>query len=157
MSVPTERQVAGGSVAARAAGYGFEGHRVDGNDVAAVYEATQAALQRAREGGGPTIIEAMTYRMGPHSTSDDPGRYRTLADEQAWTGDRDPIAVAARQLSTEDVAAAEEHAAGVVKEVREGLLALTPRPSDELFSFVYREPTEALLAQQRAWKESLDA
>lgn len=156
ISVPTERQVAGGSVAARAAGYGIEGHRVDGNDVVAVFEATRAALDRARDGGGPTVIEAMTYRVGPHSTSDDPGRYRTLEDEQAWT-DRDPLAVAAKQLSADDVAAAEEHAAAVVREIREGLQASAAPDAAELFSFVYREPTKALLEQQRAWKESLDA
>ncbi|GAA4617026.1 thiamine pyrophosphate-dependent enzyme [Saccharopolyspora hordei] len=156
ISVPTREQVAGGSVAARAAGYGIEGHRVDGNDVLAVFEATRAALDRARDGGGPTVIEAMTYRMGPHSTSDDPGRYRTLAEEQEWS-ERDPLAVAARQLSAEDVAAAEEHAAAVVREVREGLLALEARPVEELFSFTYREPTKALLEQQRVWEESLDA
>ncbi|MER7014264.1 thiamine pyrophosphate-dependent enzyme [Saccharopolyspora sp. NPDC000359] len=156
ISVPTERQVAGGSVAARAAGYGFEGHRVDGNDVVAVFEATRAALDRARDGGGPTVIEAMTYRMGPHSTSDDPGRYRTLEDEQAWAG-RDPLALAARQLSASDVAEAEEHATAVVREVREGVQASPAPDAEELFSFVYREPTKALLEQQRAWKESLDA
>ncbi|MDA3623955.1 thiamine pyrophosphate-dependent enzyme [Saccharopolyspora oryzae] len=156
ISVPTDQQVAGGSVAARAAGYGFEGHRVDGNDVSAVFEATRAALDRARDGGGPTVIEAMTYRMGPHSTSDDPGRYRTLEDEQAWT-ERDPLAAAAKQLPADEVAASEEHVANVVREVREGLLALQAPPAEELFSFVYREPTKALLEQQRAWKESLDA
>ena len=156
ISVPTAEQVAGGSVAARAAGYGIEGVRVDGNDVVAVFEATRAALDRARDGGGPTVIEAMTYRMGPHSTSDDPGRYRTLEDERAWL-DRDPLTRAAALLSADEVAAAEEHAATVVSRVRDGLLALTPPPAEELFSFVYREPTTALLEQQRVWKESLDA
>ncbi|WP_093146180.1 thiamine pyrophosphate-dependent enzyme [Saccharopolyspora antimicrobica] len=156
ISVPTERQVAGGSVAARAASYGIESLRVDGNDAVAVFEATRAALERARDGGGPTVIEAMTYRMGPHSTSDDPGRYRTLEDEQAWTG-RDPLVVAAQQLTADEVAAAEENAAAVVREVRESLVSLDVRPGEELFSFVYREPTKSLLAQQRAWKEHLDA
>ncbi|GAA3562411.1 thiamine pyrophosphate-dependent enzyme [Amycolatopsis ultiminotia] len=156
ISLPAARQVAGGSVAARASGYGIEGVRVDGNDVEAVFEATRAALDRARDGGGATVIEAMTYRLGPHSTSDDPGRYRSLEDEQAWTG-RDPITRAARRLPEADLAEAEQYAAEVVERVREGLQALTPRPAEELFSFVYREPTAALLAQQRAWKESLDA
>lgn len=153
ISVPTDREVAGGSVAARAAGYGMEGVRVDGNDVVAVFEATREALARGRDGGGPTVIEAMTYRMGPHSTSDDPGRYRPLEEERAWA-ERDPIARAARQLSAEDVAAAEAHAADVVRQVREGLLAVGDRPAEELFSFVYREPTKALLDQQREWKEA---
>jgi pyruvate dehydrogenase E1 component alpha subunit len=155
ISVPTERQVAGGSVAARAAGYGIEGRRIDGNDVLAVFEATREAVQRGRDGGGPTVLEAMTYRMGPHSTSDDPGRYRALEEEQAWA-EKDPVARAASQLSAEDVAAAEAHAADVVRQVRDGLLALGDQPAEELFSFVYREPTKALLDQQRAWKEAAD-
>ncbi|WP_051899186.1 thiamine pyrophosphate-dependent dehydrogenase E1 component subunit alpha [Sciscionella sediminilitoris] len=156
ISLPTERQVAGGSVAARAAGYGIEGHRVDGNDVVAVFEATRTALDRARNGGGATVIEAMTYRMGPHSTSDDPGRYRTPEQEQVWA-ERDPLSVAGKQLTAEELATAEEHAAAVVREVREGLLALQPPPVEELFSFVYREPTAALSEQQLAWKVALDA
>ncbi|GAB3562059.1 thiamine pyrophosphate-dependent enzyme [Amycolatopsis endophytica] len=156
ISLPTERQVAGGSVAARAAGYGMAGERVDGNDVVAVFEATRRALDRARAGAGPSVIEAMTYRLGPHSTSDDPGRYRALEDERAWL-DKDPLARAAATLSAEDVAAAEEHAAEVVARVREGLLTLHERPGEELFIHVYREPTHALLEQQRAWKETAGA
>ncbi|GHF44392.1 pyruvate dehydrogenase E1 component alpha subunit [Amycolatopsis bartoniae] len=156
ISVPTERQVAGGSVAARAAGYGIEGVRVDGNDVLAVHEATVEAVERARDGGGPTVIEAMTYRMGPHSTSDDPGRYRTLEEEQKWA-ERDPLIRAAAQLPPETLALAEKHATEVVRQVRDGLQALEQRPGEELFSFVYREPTQALLDQQRAWQEAVDA
>jgi pyruvate dehydrogenase E1 component alpha subunit len=155
ISVPTERQVAGGSVAARAAGYGIEGCRVDGNDVVAVYEATREAVRRGREGGGPTVIEAMTYRLGPHSTSDDPGRYRSLDEERAWA-EKDPLTTAARLLDGAYLADAEAHAAEVTRQVRKGLLALGDRPREELFSFVYREPTAALLDQQRHWKESTD-
>lgn len=156
ISLPTGDQVAGASVAARAAGYGFEGLRVDGNDVTAVFEATRAALDRARAGGGPTVIEAMTYRLGPHSTSDDPSRYRTAAEERT-RAERDPITVAMTSLSGEEIADAEEHAAAVVRSTTEGLRALQPPPGDELFSFVYREPTAALLDQHRAWKESQNA
>ena len=72
ISVPTERQVAGGSVAARAAGYGMPALQIDGDDVVAVDEATRRAFAHARAGNGPVLIEAMTYRRGPHSTSDDP-------------------------------------------------------------------------------------
>ncbi|MFC7344825.1 thiamine pyrophosphate-dependent enzyme [Saccharopolyspora griseoalba] len=156
ISVPTDQQVAGGSVAARAAGYGIEGQQVDGNDVTAVREATRDALQRARAGGGPTVIEAITYRMGPHSTSDDPRRYRSTEDERAWA-ERDPIARTASSLPAEALSSAEEHAEAVVRETGERLRALPPPPGDELFSFVYREPTAPLLDQQRAWKESQHA
>jgi pyruvate dehydrogenase E1 component alpha subunit len=74
----------------RAAGYGFPGVRVDGNDVLAVEAVVTAALERARAGGGPTLVEAFTYRMGAHTTSDDPTRYRTTAEGEAWRL-KDPI------------------------------------------------------------------
>jgi len=74
----------------RASGFGFPGVRVDGNDVLAVYEVTKRALAQAREGGGPTLIEAYTYRLGAHTTSDDPTRYRVDAEVEVWKH-RDPI------------------------------------------------------------------
>jgi pyruvate dehydrogenase E1 component alpha subunit len=74
----------------RAQGFGFPGVRVDGNDVLAVYEVTKRALENARVGGGPTLIEAFTYRMGAHTTSDDPTRYRIDAEVEVWKH-RDPI------------------------------------------------------------------
>ena len=75
----------------RALGFGFPGVRVDGNDVLATYAVTQAALQRAREGSGPTLVEAYTYRMGAHTTTDDPTRYRLNEDVEHWKL-KDPIA-----------------------------------------------------------------
>jgi pyruvate dehydrogenase E1 component alpha subunit len=74
----------------RAHGFGFPGVRVDGNDVLAVYEVSKRALESARVGGGPTLIEAYTYRMGAHTTSDDPTRYRIDAEVEVWKH-RDPI------------------------------------------------------------------
>jgi pyruvate dehydrogenase E1 component alpha subunit len=74
----------------RAEGFGFPGVRVDGNDVLAVYEVTRRALELARVGGGPTLIEAFTYRMGAHTTSDDPTRYRVDAEVEVWKH-RDPV------------------------------------------------------------------
>src|SRR5664280_3356442 len=74
----------------RGSGFGIPSLRVDGNDVLACYAVTSEALERARSGGGPTFIEAFTYRMGAHTTSDDPTRYRSAAEEQYWR-DRDPI------------------------------------------------------------------
>ena len=75
----------------RALGFGFPGVRVDGNDVLATYAVTQAALQRARDGQGPTFVEAYTYRMGAHTTTDDPTRYRLSDDVEHWKL-KDPIA-----------------------------------------------------------------
>jgi 2-oxoisovalerate dehydrogenase E1 component alpha subunit len=90
ISTPTSRQLAGPSIAHRAIGYGMPGIRVDGNDVLACYAVMAEAAARARGGGGPTLIEALTYRMGPHTTSDDPTRYRTEDDVEHWRA-RDPI------------------------------------------------------------------
>ncbi|MBM9462452.1 pyruvate dehydrogenase (acetyl-transferring) E1 component subunit alpha [Aeromicrobium sp. YIM 150415] len=89
ISVPLERQTRV-PIAQRAAGFGFEGVRVDGNDVLACYAVTRAALDAARQGFGPTLIEAVTYRVGAHTTSDDPTRYREDAETEAWRA-KDPI------------------------------------------------------------------
>ncbi|WP_347352391.1 thiamine pyrophosphate-dependent enzyme [Intrasporangium sp.] len=158
ISVPTERQVAGGSVAARGAGYGIPALQVDGNDAAAVLTATRRAVARARAGHGPVIVEAMTYRRGPHSTSDDPGRYRTLEQERADAG-ADPVVSLRQRLVAEHVAdtatldAADAAAAAAAESVREGLLALGPRPGAEMFDLVFAEPTEQLMRQKAAWRE----
>jgi 2-oxoisovalerate dehydrogenase E1 component alpha subunit len=90
ISVPVQRQQAGPTLAHRAIGYGMPGIRVDGNDVLACYAVMAEAAARARGGGGPTFIEAVTYRMGPHTTSDDPKRYRSEDEVEAWRT-RDPI------------------------------------------------------------------
>jgi pyruvate dehydrogenase E1 component alpha subunit len=90
ISLPVERQTAAETLAAKAAGYGMPGIRVDGNDVLAVFQATREAAERARAGHGPTLIEALTYRVGPHSTSDDPRRYRPDSLTDSWK-ERDPI------------------------------------------------------------------
>jgi pyruvate dehydrogenase E1 component alpha subunit len=90
ISVPTDRQTAARTIAVKARAYGLPGVRVDGNDLLAVYGVIRDALDRARAGGGPTFVEAVTYRMGPHSTSDDPTRYRSQAEVDAWAA-KDPL------------------------------------------------------------------
>ena len=90
ISVPVSRQLAGPSIAHRAIGYGMPGIRVDGNDPLACYAVMAEAAERARAGDGPTLIEAITYRMGPHTTSDDPTRYRSQAEVEHWAA-LDPI------------------------------------------------------------------
>ncbi len=158
ISVPTESQVAGGSVAARAAGYGMESVRIDGNDVEAVVLATRQAVEHARAGHGPVVIEAMTYRRGPHSTSDDPGRYRTLDDERS-DGGEDPVTrLRTRLLDAgiiDDAFIAESLEAAKAEEesIRNGVVALEPRPGNEMFDFVFQEPTQALKEQAAAWRE----
>ena len=93
ISVPVSRQMAAPSIAHRAIGYGMPGIRVDGNDVLACYAVTAEAAARARDGGGPTLIEAITYRMGPHTTSDDPTRYRSQDEVDHWAALRSDRAV----------------------------------------------------------------
>ncbi|HVJ18682.1 MAG TPA: thiamine pyrophosphate-dependent enzyme [Polyangiaceae bacterium] len=84
ISVPTTRQTASESFAIKARAYGFDGETIDGNDALVVHDAVQRALARARAGDGPTLIECLTYRLGPHSTSDDPTRYRPAGEIERW-------------------------------------------------------------------------
>lgn len=161
ISVPTEKQVAGGSVSARAAGYGMPAIQVDGNDVVAVYEATRRALDHARTGQGPMVVEAMTYRRGPHSTADDPGRYRSLDDERIDAGE-DPLERLRKRLLAEGIAddgffaAAHETARSEEEAIRTGIEALGPRPGSEMFEFVFQETTPSLETQANRWREESD-
>lgn len=90
ISVPLSQQTAAPSLAAKAEGYGMPGVQVDGMDALAVFSAVRRALERAREGGGPTFVEALTYRYGPHATADDPSLYRTEEEVRAWR-EKDPL------------------------------------------------------------------
>jgi pyruvate dehydrogenase E1 component alpha subunit len=90
ISVPSSQQSASPTFASKAIAYGMPGVRVDGNDVLAVYHAVREAAERARSGGGPTLIECLTYRIGAHSSSDDPTRYRDPAELDAWLK-KDPL------------------------------------------------------------------
>jgi pyruvate dehydrogenase E1 component alpha subunit len=90
ISVPYEKQTASESIAQKAIAYGIEGIRVDGMDPLAVYQVTREAVERARSGDGPTLIEAICYRYGPHATADDPNLYRNADEVERWRG-RDPL------------------------------------------------------------------
>jgi pyruvate dehydrogenase E1 component alpha subunit len=144
ISVPFARQTASGSVARKAAAYGFEGVRVDGNDLLAVYHVARDALAKAREGAGPTLIEAVTYRMGPHSTADDPSRYRPEEEAAAWAK-RDPVARFTEHLRRRGILD-EEGAERLAEEAREEVNrtvreceAAPPVPRDSLVEDVYAE------------------
>ncbi len=107
ISVPLEKQMGIESVASRAAGYGFPGVQVDGTDVVAVHEATKAAVERARAGDGPTLIEAAVERLLPHTTDDDHTRYRS-ADDIARMAERDPIRILSDLLKRRDLLSVDE-------------------------------------------------
>jgi 2-oxoisovalerate dehydrogenase E1 component alpha subunit len=137
----------------RALGFGFPGVQVDGNDVLACYAVTQAALQRAREGSGPTFVEAYTYRMGAHTTSDDPTRYRVTDELEHWRL-KDPIArvkayLARGGAADEDFfAEIDAEADRMAERLREGCRAM-PDPSPlSIFDQVYVEQTPELAAQK---------
>jgi 2-oxoisovalerate dehydrogenase E1 component alpha subunit len=163
ISVPLERQ-SRVPLYQRAAGFGFPGFRVDGNDVLAVLAVTKAALSAAREGQGPTFIEAFTYRMGAHTTSDDPTRYRLASELEEWKL-RDPIARLKAYLSRSGVAdpdffaAVEGEADELAARIRSGTNDMADPPGPSMFDHVYAEMT-APLAQQReefiAYQESFE-
>ncbi|MBG6189836.1 pyruvate dehydrogenase E1 component alpha subunit [Arthrobacter sp. CAN_A212] len=158
ISVPTAAQVAGGTVAARAAGYGMPSLTVDGNDVVSVLAATRQAIAHCRAGNGPMLIEANTYRLGPHSTSDDPGRYRSLKDEQTARS-LDPVQRCADLLRTAYGAGTDyfdsvfADAEAETERVREGVESLAPRPGADMFKYVFQETTPALQQQETTWRE----
>lgn len=153
ISTPVSHQHAASSLAERAAGYGMPAVRVDGNDVLACFAVVAEAAQRARSGGGPTFVEAITYRMGPHTTSDDPTRYRTAADVEHWAA-RDPITRYTAYLQstgvltervTERVAA---KAARLRAELREAVVDAPDPGIAEVFDAVYHDITPELARQR---------
>jgi pyruvate dehydrogenase E1 component alpha subunit/2-oxoisovalerate dehydrogenase E1 component alpha subunit len=152
ISTPASEQTASETFAVKALAYGMPGVRVDGNDVLAVYAAAREAAERARQGDGPTMIEAVTYRMGAHSTSDDPARYRGEADEAAWRA-RDPLPRFGTWLAAEKVldgATAEAMRAAIDDEIREAFAAeesAPPPPLRSLIEDVFARPTAALEEQ----------
>ncbi|KUI25490.1 pyruvate dehydrogenase (acetyl-transferring) E1 component subunit alpha [Mycobacterium sp. GA-2829] len=153
ISVPVERQVAGPSIAHRAAGYGMPGVRVDGNDVLACFEVMSDAAARARGGGGPTLIEAVTYRLGPHTTSDDPTRYRDPAEVQQWEA-LDPIPRYRTYLQSAGVWSErlEDRVAARSKrlraELRDAVVGAPDFDVAEVFDTVYAEITPDLARQR---------
>ncbi len=161
ISVPLDRQTAG-SIAERAQGYGFPGIRIDGNDILAVYAATRAAADRARNGEGPYLIEAVTYRMGAHTSSDDPTRYRLAADVEAWSL-KDPIAryktwlMSAGHLDEAADRAMAEEAEGIAREMRDKLArAPMPAPGDAIYGRVYATPSEPFRRERKEFEASLE-
>ena len=153
ISEPTEKQTRV-PLYQRAQGYGFPGVRVDGNDVLACLAVTKAALERARTGQGPMLIEAFTYRMGAHTTSDDPTRYRSSEERELWET-KDPILRLRTLLTNEKLAdeaffdGLEQEADALAKRGREAVRSM-PDPDDmALFEHTYADG-HALVDEERA-------
>lgn len=140
-------------IARRAPGFGIPSVRVDGNDVLATLAVTREALHRARTGGGPTYIEALTYRMGPHTTADDPTKYRDANELEDWAA-KDPIARLAAYLQelglyTEDLeASVKAKADDVAREMRAGCVNMPEPETMDVFKNVYSSPNSWLDRQQ---------
>ena len=153
ISVPVSAQTVA-PIWRKADAYGFPGVQVDGNDVLAVYQATREAAARARDEGIPTLIEAVTYRMGPHSTADDASRYRPAAELETWKA-RDPIERYRERLVRAGVAddvffaEVEQEAGAFAARLRAGVIASEPRPVEEMFAWVFAELPEHLRRQRQ--------
>ncbi|HEX8706684.1 MAG TPA: thiamine pyrophosphate-dependent enzyme [Pyrinomonadaceae bacterium] len=159
-SVPISKQTASESIAAKGIAYGIQGVRVDGNDVLAIYAATLDAARRARTGGGPVLIEAVTYRRGLHSSMDNPSLYRTAEEEEGWEAS-DPILRCRKFLQREgwwspewEEGILKEQSASMDSAIREAEACPPPAP-ESLFEDVWARPTPRLEAQRRALDEVL--
>ena len=155
ISLPVERQTRSESIAEKAIAYGMPGVLVDGNDVFAVYQATAAAGERARSGGGPTLIECLSYRLGDHTTADDATRYRPAEEvKQAWR--EEPVARLQAFLVSQGVWNAQREQALVgecqaeVQRAVETFEATPVPPAEAALEHVYGQWPQAL-AEQREW------
>ncbi|MFF5719702.1 pyruvate dehydrogenase (acetyl-transferring) E1 component subunit alpha [Streptomyces buecherae] len=153
ISEPTERQTRV-PLYQRAQGYGFPGVRVDGNDVLACLAVTRAALERARSGQGPMLVEAFTYRMGAHTTSDDPTRYRADEERELWEA-KDPILRLRTYLTREEFAdeefftALEQESDALAKRVRDAVRSMPDPDHMAIFENIYADG-HALVDEERA-------
>jgi pyruvate dehydrogenase E1 component alpha subunit len=144
----------------RSSGFGIPGVQIDGNDVLAAYAVTAKHLDDARSGEGPSMIEALTYRMGAHTSSDDPSKYRT-DEELAYWAERDPIVRFRTFLEQQGVGqaffdSADEEAADLAADIRRRTLELTSPSVASMFDHVYSEP-HPVTEEQRRWLEDYEA
>lgn len=158
ISMPRDAQTKSETIAQKAGAYGVPGVVVDGNDVLAVYAVTAEAAERARTGGGPTLIEAVTYRVGPHTTNDDPRRYRDPNEERRWA-ERDPLERVRIYLAANDAWEAdwqsdiERIESELIEEAVAAAEALDRQTPDAMFESMFADPTPQLRAQYAALKE----
>ncbi|MEU7644389.1 pyruvate dehydrogenase (acetyl-transferring) E1 component subunit alpha [Streptomyces huasconensis] len=161
ISVPLAKQTAAPSLAHKAVGYGMPGRLVDGNDAVAMHEVLSEAVARAREGGGPTLVEAVTYRMEAHTNADDATRYRPDAEVDAWR-DHDPILLLERELTErglldDDIRRqAAEDAENMAADLRERMNQDPLLDPMDLFTHVYAEQTSQLREQAAQLRAELE-
>ncbi|MFE7014995.1 pyruvate dehydrogenase (acetyl-transferring) E1 component subunit alpha [Streptomyces sp. NPDC057651] len=162
ISVPLAKQTAAPSLAHKAVGYGMPGRLVDGNDAAAVHEVLADAVSHAREGGGPTLVEAITYRMEAHTNADDATRYRVDAEVDAWR-DHDPVLLLERELTQrglldeEGIRAVRDDAEKMAADLRERMNQDPVLDPMDLFRDVYADQTTQLREQAAQLRAELDA
>jgi 2-oxoisovalerate dehydrogenase E1 component alpha subunit len=155
ISVPLERQTAAPALSYRGIGYGIRGEQVDGNDPLAMLSVLSTALERARAGGGPTLIEAHTYRLEPHTNSDNAGRYRSEEEEASWVA-RDPISRLETYLRARGVLgvamieAVREEGEALAADLRTRIAVDPTLDPLALFDHVYATPTPLLEQERRA-------
>jgi pyruvate dehydrogenase E1 component alpha subunit len=159
ISVPFTRQSASKTVAEKALAYNFPGIRVDGNDVLAVYDVMKQAVERARNGEGPTLIEAVTYRKGNHTTADDATRYRPEKEVEEWVNHRDPLVRYTRLLKVEGLLSNaeecewEEECKAKIDQEFKAAENEPPAPPEHLFAHVYAELSPNELRQLEELKQ----
>lgn len=156
ISVPREQQMASETVAQKGIAYGAHCIQVDGNDLFAVYRATYEARERARAGGGVTLIEAITYRLGDHTTADDARRYRDPEELEAWKA-KDPIIRTRKYLESKGLwddskqAAAQERAEAITKAVQDEVLNFPAPHRNEMFEHLFAEMPAEQRKQMETW------
>jgi 2-oxoisovalerate dehydrogenase E1 component alpha subunit len=162
ISVPLSQQTRAPSIAHKAVGYGIPGFRCDGNDVLATYAVSKMAVDRARRGDGPSLIEAVTYRMEAHTTADDPTRYRTPEELAEWKS-RDPIARFETFLEKEGLlddefrAQIDEEAQAYAARMREEIYDAPHGDPLEMFEHVYVDPPARYAEQREMLRRELEA
>ena len=159
ISVPREIQMASETVAQKAIAYGMPTIQVDGNDIFAVYKAARDAIERARGGGGPSFIEAVTYRLADHTTADDARRYRDAAELEHWLG-RDPIIRIRKYLEKLNLwdepkqAKLDERAKTIVSEVVKTAEGIEKPTTDDIFDYTFATLPAELERQKRTLRTS---
>ncbi len=162
ISIPRSKQTRSQTLAQKALAYNMPGIQVDGNDILAVYVAAREAVDRARSGGGPTLIECVTYRMAVHTTADDPKRYRTDEEVEQWRK-RDPITRFQKYLTAKGVLS-EDKIAGLDAEIEEDIQSAIDRAEEQMkmlgdptdmFEHAYAEMPPYLKAQKDAFAKEI--